>query len=171
MLPILARLKLDESEYVRRSVANHLGDIAKDHPELVVETLAGWLAQTPGEGSGRTLRALARHAVRHLVKEGHVGALALLGFAPGGRLRASLAVTPGALVIGESVELSGVVTNDSGEPASCAIDYVVSYPGKGAGLRRKVFKLAEAVIVAGGAYSFRKGHPMRSVSIRALFPG
>ncbi|WP_246330673.1 hypothetical protein [Acidovorax sp. FHTAMBA] len=35
-LPLLDALKDDPSSYVRRSVANHLGDIAKDHPELAV---------------------------------------------------------------------------------------------------------------------------------------
>ncbi|RZL51966.1 MAG: DNA alkylation repair protein, partial [Pedobacter sp.] len=32
VLPILENLKADDSEYVRRSVANNLNDIAKDHP-------------------------------------------------------------------------------------------------------------------------------------------
>jgi 3-methyladenine DNA glycosylase AlkC len=31
-LPLLRALQDDPSEYVRRSVANHLNDIAKDHP-------------------------------------------------------------------------------------------------------------------------------------------
>ena len=33
ILPILEKLKNDESEYVRRSVANNLNDISKDHPQ------------------------------------------------------------------------------------------------------------------------------------------
>jgi 3-methyladenine DNA glycosylase AlkC len=35
ILPILENLKNDSSEYVRKSVANNLNDISKDHPELV----------------------------------------------------------------------------------------------------------------------------------------
>ncbi|TDH24246.1 hypothetical protein EXU57_15655 [Segetibacter sp. 3557_3] len=42
LLPILENLKNDPSDYVRRSVANNLNDIAKDHPELVVELAARW---------------------------------------------------------------------------------------------------------------------------------
>jgi 3-methyladenine DNA glycosylase AlkC len=41
-LPLLEALQDDPSEYVRRSVANHLNDIAKDHPGVV----ADWLERT-----------------------------------------------------------------------------------------------------------------------------
>ena len=37
ILPILDRLRADPSEYVRRSVANNLNDIVKDHPDLVLD--------------------------------------------------------------------------------------------------------------------------------------
>ena len=41
VLPLLEALRDDESEYVRRSVANHLNDISKDHPDLVAEGCRG----------------------------------------------------------------------------------------------------------------------------------
>jgi len=65
-LPILERLKDDPSLYVRRSVANHLGDIAKDHPELVYVACEGWLRQ----GASTDLRWLIRHAVRYPANHG-----------------------------------------------------------------------------------------------------
>jgi 3-methyladenine DNA glycosylase AlkC len=36
-LPLLELLKDDPELYVRRSVANHLGDIAKDHLDVVFD--------------------------------------------------------------------------------------------------------------------------------------
>jgi len=65
VLPILEILKDDQSLYVRRSVANHLGDIAKDHPDLVFEICEWWLA-----GSSNEIRWLIRHALRHPAKKG-----------------------------------------------------------------------------------------------------
>lgn len=72
VLPLLEALKDDGSLYVRRSVANHLGDIAKDHPELVFETCSRWLA-----GASNDVRWLIRHALRYPAKKGHPVALRL----------------------------------------------------------------------------------------------
>jgi len=72
VLPILHALKDDQSLYVRRSVANHLGDIAKDHPELVFGLCERWLA-----GSSNDVKWLIRHALRHPAKKGNKTALEL----------------------------------------------------------------------------------------------
>jgi 3-methyladenine DNA glycosylase AlkC len=69
-LPILESLKDDPSLYVRRSVANHLGDIAKDHPNLVYSTCERWLQA----GASRDLQWLIRHAVRYPAKQGEARA-------------------------------------------------------------------------------------------------
>ncbi|MFC7639873.1 DNA alkylation repair protein [Streptosporangium lutulentum] len=75
-LPVINALYRDESEYVRRSVANHLNDLSRQQPDLVVETAAAWLSE-PDEHTAR----LVRNGLRTLVKKGHPGALGLLGFA------------------------------------------------------------------------------------------
>ncbi len=70
VLPILEALKDDPDLYVRRSVANHLGDIAKDHPRLAFELCERWL-----EGASKERKWLLRHAVRHPAKKGVKAAL------------------------------------------------------------------------------------------------
>lgn len=72
VLPILETLKHDPSLYVRRSVANHLGDIAKDHPELALTLCERYLKSADND-----LRWLIRHALRHPAKKGNPRALAL----------------------------------------------------------------------------------------------
>lgn len=79
-LPLLNRLKDDVDLYVRRSVANHLGDIAKDHPELALEVCAEWLEeviQTDDEVRAENRRWIIRHAVRLPVKQGDPRATAI----------------------------------------------------------------------------------------------
>jgi 3-methyladenine DNA glycosylase AlkC len=71
-LPILEALKNDEDLYVRRSVANHLGDIAKDHPDFVFKICERWLIESSNE-----VRWLIRHALRHPAKKGNKIALQL----------------------------------------------------------------------------------------------
>jgi 3-methyladenine DNA glycosylase AlkC len=64
-LPILERLKDDPEPYVRRSVANHVGDIAKDHPQVAFELCERW-----AKGASEELKWVIRHAVRHPAKKG-----------------------------------------------------------------------------------------------------
>lgn len=64
VLPILEKLRSDPDLYVRRSVANHLGDIAKRHPERVFTLCERWLADADND-----LRWLIRHALRHPAKK------------------------------------------------------------------------------------------------------
>lgn len=72
VLPILEALKDDGDAYVRRSVANHLGDIAKDHPELAYKICRRWAV-----GASEERKWIIRHAVRLPAKKGVAEALAL----------------------------------------------------------------------------------------------
>ena len=72
VLPILDALKNDQNLYVRRSVANHLGDIAKDHPETVFALCERWL-----NDASKEVKWLIRHALRHPAKKENITALQL----------------------------------------------------------------------------------------------
>jgi 3-methyladenine DNA glycosylase AlkC len=78
VLPILESLKDDPSLYVRRSVANHVGDIAKDHPALAFELCERWLS-----GATPQRQWLIRHALRHPAKRGVKAAMRLRKLAGG----------------------------------------------------------------------------------------
>ena len=70
VLPILEHLKDDPDLYVRRSVANHVGDIAKDHLDLALSLCESWLP-----GASKELKWVIRHALRHPAKKEHAKAL------------------------------------------------------------------------------------------------
>ena len=59
---ILDNLKADPSLYVRKSVANHLNDITKDHPDWVLTLIEGWSLANPHTAW------IARHALRSLMR-------------------------------------------------------------------------------------------------------
>ena len=71
-LLILEELKNDPDLYVRRSVANHIGDIAKDNPEIAFNLCEKWLNNASTE-----LKWVIRHAVRNPYKKGNERAIAL----------------------------------------------------------------------------------------------
>jgi len=64
-IPVLEKLKNDPDLYVRRSVANHIGDIAKDNLELALTICDNWLTDASTE-----LKWVIRHALRHPAKKG-----------------------------------------------------------------------------------------------------
>lgn len=81
VLPLLEQLKDDESQYVRRSVANHLGDIIKDNPEIGFAICERWAEEVASkrvapEVAG-TRRWIVRHAVRLPAKKRHARALSI----------------------------------------------------------------------------------------------
>jgi len=71
-LKILEHLKNDPDLYVRRSVANHVGDIAKDNLDLALDLCENWL-----NGASTELKWVIRHAVRNPFKKGNERAIAL----------------------------------------------------------------------------------------------
>ena len=83
ILPILDVLRADPSEYVRRSVANNLNGIAKDHPDVVLDVARRWL------GTSTETDKLVKHACRTLLKRGDQRALTLFGQQDTGMVTAS----------------------------------------------------------------------------------
>jgi len=77
-LPLLEKLKNDSELYIRRSVANHLGDIAKDHPNVVFDVCQKWLdeiEQLSDSNQSKHRRWIVRHALRHPAKKNVVRAI------------------------------------------------------------------------------------------------
>ncbi|MDN3616805.1 hypothetical protein ACFFUS_10340 [Vibrio gallaecicus] len=72
-LPFIEALKDDESLFVRRSVANHLGDIAKDHPKIIFTLCESWLEQ----GASDEVKWVIRHALRYPAKQKNPQALSI----------------------------------------------------------------------------------------------
>lgn len=164
--PILDALRDDPEPYVRKSVANHLNDIARDHPDLVIRRARAWRKNaTPA----RTW--IIRHGLRTLVKQGHPDALALLGFDPGAALEASLTPSPKTLAIGESTALAARIRNPGTTPVCIAVDYRVHFVRPSGRPSMKVFKWTAAEIPAGKTVALKKTHPFRHASIRTLHPG
>jgi 3-methyladenine DNA glycosylase AlkC len=166
-LPLLQALQDDPSEYVRRSVANHLNDIAKDHPALV----CAWVQQhLPGATAERT--ALLRHASRTLVKRGHAPMLALWGVGRPLRGEASLVLAPRRVAIGQGFELRVTLRSTARRGTQpLAVDYRVHHLKAGGGHSAKVFKGWQLELPPGSERVLAKAHSMRPVTTRRYVPG
>jgi 3-methyladenine DNA glycosylase AlkC len=165
-LPLLHRLRDDPSDYVRRSVANHLNDISKDHPELLVDLAADWM-----KGADDARRKLIRHACRSLIKAGNPEALTLFGHAPPKLFVQDVAVSPGTITLGESVELSARIVSTATKPQSLVIDYVARFLRANGSFSEKVFKGSTIELPPDGDALFRKKIPVRPITTRRYYPG
>jgi 3-methyladenine DNA glycosylase AlkC len=166
VLRLLETLKDDDSEYVRRSVANNLNDIAKDHPDLAARTGRRWL-----KGASPERRRLVSHGLRTLVKKGHPGALKALGFTTDPDVSVSLAVTPRNLAIGESVELTLQLKSRSARAQKLVVDYVVHHLRSNGKQSAKVFKLKTLDLAPGQVVVIKKKHSFAPRSVRRYYAG
>jgi 3-methyladenine DNA glycosylase AlkC len=165
-LPIIDALYRDPSEYVRRSVANHLNDLSRRHAGLVVETAARWLGR-PDHNTDK----LVRHALRTLVKRGDPKALALLGFeAPTGLYLSGLAVDE-SVTTGGKLLVEAVLTNSGSAPAKVVIDYSIGFRKANGSVAHKVFKLASRTIGPGERAHLIKSHSFAPITTRRYYPG
>jgi 3-methyladenine DNA glycosylase AlkC len=166
VLELLELLKDDEAEYVRRSVANNLNDIAKDHPEVVVATAAEWW----NEDMNR--RRLVRHGLRTLIKHGDPDALAVLGFGADSPTRVeSVLVEPTEVDIGDSVRVTVDLVNPSAEPSNALVDIVVHFVKANGSLGPKVFKGGERSLQPGDRAKVSKLISVAQLSTRKHYPG
>ncbi|WP_125776038.1 DNA alkylation repair protein [Antribacter gilvus] len=168
-LPVLDALYLDESEDVRRSVANHLNDLSRRSPDLVVETAGAWLAE-PGENAENTTR-LVRHGLRTLVKKGHPGALELLGFTPAQLEVTGPVLASSTVTIGEALAFTASVRSREAGVTRLAIDYVVHHRKANGTLTGKTFKLATRVVGPGESVEIAREHSFRVITTRRYHPG
>jgi 3-methyladenine DNA glycosylase AlkC len=167
ILPILEALKRDESESVRRSVANNLNDISKDNPDAVLEVLRRWQAD-----GGEEIDWITGHALRTLLKAGHPEALDLRGFSPEPAIAVrNLTVEPEVVAMGGEVTFSFEIESLSDRPQELMIDYVVYYV-KASGQRSpKVWKLSKRTLQPGQVLRITRQHSFAPVTTRKYYPG
>ena len=165
-LPLLAALQDDPSPYVRRSVANHLNDIAKDHPAVV----ARWLAEhLPGASAER--RALLRHASRTLIKRGDAAVLKAWGIGKPLTGEATLRVSPRRLRVGESFTLEATLRSDASRAQTLVVDYAVHHVKASGVASPKVFKGWNTTLAPHTTLALAKRHSMRPITTRTYHAG
>jgi len=168
-LPILTALFADRTRFVTRSVANHLNDLSTRDPELVTSLLANWAAS--GQQTPHEMGYITRHALRTLVKQGHGGALRLLGVDPNPRVRLiDLSVSP---VVALDTHLVVSVTLYAEATTRVVVDYTLHFQNREGKLTRsKVFKLTQMAMGAHEQVVLCKRHLFRrGMTVRPLYAG
>ncbi|RFA11383.1 DNA alkylation repair protein [Subtercola boreus] len=166
-LPVITALYRDESEYVRRSVANHLNDLSRQHPDLAARVASEWMLAADGN-----TQRVVKHGLRSLVKKGHPATLALFGFDPQHGVEVEGPVLAAdSVAVGGELPFSVILTNETGEEQRLVVDYVVHHFKANGGQTTKVFKLATVTLAAGQSVTYERRHSFKLITTRRYHPG
>ena len=164
ILPILERLHADPDESVRRSVANNLNDISRDHPDVVIVRF-GVLEAATGHrhlpaGPPRPPDAAQEGTTR--------GPCRCWGSRPGCRwssseLYAGPTGNPGSTAPPGS---ASAITSTLGETQPVMVDYAVHYVKAGGGTAPKVFRLGSVTMEPGQTVDYSRKLSFRQMTTR-----
>ncbi len=164
--PILENLRSDPSLYVRKSVANHLNDITKDHPAWVLERIASW-----DQTDARTAWIM-KQALRTLIKKGDSRALHILGAGHKAEVEVeTFAVTPSSLKLGGAVKITAKLVSTASKEQKLLIDYAVHYVKKAGGTSKKVFKWKELALAPRSGIDLAITRAIRDFTTRVHYSG
>ncbi len=166
ILPLLESLRDDEEEYVRRSVANNLNDIAKDHPDVVAKIARRWT-----QGSNPNRRKLIRHACRTLIKQGHRGTLTALGYGPPSISLENLEILTPQVQLGSALVFELSMASTSNHPQPLIIDYTIHHRKANGSTAAKVFKWKRTTLDPSCLLIAKRKHAIREITTRVYYPG
>ncbi len=171
VISLLDRLVDDPSEYVRRSVANNLNDISKDHPDLATSTARRWANDGSTPVGPERLR-LVNHGLRTLIKAGNPAALDVIGHSSRTPITVvSAIIDPPAPHIGDAVRIAVTLSNPTDTPQSAIADFRVHYVKANGNRTPKVFKGTTVNIEPGATASISKKISLRQMSTRTHHAG
>jgi 3-methyladenine DNA glycosylase AlkC len=168
---LLDKLKFDEELYVRKSVANHLNDISKNHPQVVVDVLKMWQQSCPEKHQDK-LDWIKRQALRTLIKKGDKKALAMMGVTGEAKVKLSeLKLNKKKFKVGDKLEFSFDLTSTSKSKQKLVIDYAIDFVKAGNKKSAKVFKLKTFDLGPGESMVIKKSHSLKKITTMTFYPG
>ncbi len=166
IFPILKKLRNDESLYVRKSVANNLNDISKDHPETVLRIGKCWINENKKNSTWVVKRAL-----RTLLKQSNPKALELFGFDSPDRIKLKdFSLSSNVVSIGSAFTFDFKLVNTSEQPKKLRVEYLVDFKKKH-GSAKKVFQISEFDLPARSFKNFTKAHSFKELTTRKHYVG
>lgn len=163
----LENLRSDSTDYVRRSVANHLNDIAKDNPNIVIDICKKWQKNASTE-----TQWVIKHGCRTLIKAGYPPVFPLLGFTERPVLgNIKITLKKSKISLGEYLTFTVELKSKHEQNQKLAIDYAIEFMKANGEQKAKVFKLKEINLAANSPITIVKNHPIKAITTRKYYNG
>jgi len=166
ILPILENLKDDPAEFVRKSVANNLNDIAKDNPDIVLDLAKKW------QGLSKNTDWIIKHGCRTLLKQGRTDVMNLFGFDANKNIHVEdfQVLTP-QVKLGNSLEFTFNLLNHNPAKTKIRLEYGLYYQKANRTLSKKVYKISEKEYAANSSTQITRKQSFKEITTRVFHPG
>jgi 3-methyladenine DNA glycosylase AlkC len=165
VLTVIENLKCDTSEYVRRSVANNLNDIAKDHPNIALQIARKW------QGKNSLTDWIIKHGCRTLLKKGNEAVLNLHGFNPKAKASVKNLEISKKVDIGDTLHFRFNFFNREKQTMKFRLEYAIDYITGSGKISRKIFKLSENTFEPFDAILFQRRQSFKDFTTRKHYKG
>jgi 3-methyladenine DNA glycosylase AlkC len=165
---LLEKLKNDPSEYVRKSVANHINDHSKNHPDYVIEKLLEWhhsKSRTP------ELNWVIKHASRSLIKKGNKKAFLLHGVEDLKIKVIEQKILNEKLKLGEGLNITLTLKNLSKKSGQVILDHEMHFLKANGKHGIKVFKGKKNSMAPNEVVKVEMSVPLKIVTTRVYYSG
>lgn len=163
VLEIIEFLKNDDSEYVRKSLANNLNDISKDNPHLVIKFVKENLGKT------KELDWICKHASRTLLKKGDKYILKLFDYGSVEHIKISHFNVDETVNLGENLNFSFTIES-SKSLRNLRIEYAIDYLKSNGKHSRKMFMIFQGEIKS-KKKSYKKRQSFKDMTTRKHYKG
>jgi 3-methyladenine DNA glycosylase AlkC len=170
-ISLLENLKFDEELYVRKSVSNHLNDISKHHPDLVIKTLQEWEKGCP-KVHLQKINWIKRQALRTLIKKGNLKALKLMGVNSKTEIKISgFKLNQNKFKLNDKLIFEFKLTSLSNKEQTLVIDYKIDFIKSNGKHSPKIFKLKTVKLEAKKSLTIKKSHDLRAITTMKYYKG
>jgi 3-methyladenine DNA glycosylase AlkD len=166
ILSLLENLKNDPSEYVRRSVANNLNDIAKDNPDFVIQIAKQW------KGISKETESILKHGCRTLLKQGNSEVLKFFGLIDNPKVELiNFKIKTKEIRRGDNLEFSFSIQNNDTKTQFIRLEYAIYYLRKNGQLSKKVFKISERHLNPSDIIVIHRKQSFKIITTRQFYSG
>ncbi len=165
MIPILNHLKNDTCDNVRKSVSNHLNDISKDHPDLVLDLAQKW------KGQSKETDAIIKHALRTLLKKGEPSAMHLFDLKPNLFNLTEFKILSPNLQTNDYLIFELELENIGKQTEILRLEYIIYYPLANGNLSKKIFKISEKQYESNVKTKILRKHHFRTITTKKFYSG